>query len=121
MENLLNDINEPTEKSKTNEVDNNKNNKMINDNKLKEDIINMIKTKLNNQKFLLWKENSCSFNSFLCIFLYSIKPILELEDNANLYNKTKKNNAKFCLFIIFIELINNNNFKKKLYTMIILI
>lgn len=58
---------------------------------------------LNNSRFLYWKDNSCSFDSFICIFIYTIQPFAHV----------LKTNKNFELFIKFIKFINNHNFNKE--------
>jgi len=57
------------------------------------------------------EDNSCYFDKFIYIFLHSLKLILELDRNINLFNKTRMNNKKVCLFI---EFINNKNFNEEI-------
>ena len=68
---------------------------------------------LNTKKFLFWKNNSCAFDSFLSIFINSIKPNIDNFKFNTEDNKTIKENKDYNLYIKFviyiINSINNNN------------
>ena len=62
---------------------------------------------------MFWKNNSCAFDSFLSIFINSIKPNIDNFKFNTEDNKTIKENKVYNLYIEFIiyiiNNINNNN------------
>ena len=75
------------------------------------------KTNLNKTCFLSWNNNSCSFDSFIAAFYYSILPnINNTKIHKHLLNDINKN-KDYSLYISFIEFIYNNirDSKLKLY------
>ena len=65
---------------------------------------------LNNKKGFKWFNNSCSFDSFLSIFIYSIYP--NIKDSLNNKNIIHKISKKFELFMKFIKDIIDNYLNK---------
>lgn len=69
---------------------------------------------LYNKKSFLNYNNSCSFTSFLSIFIFAINPAITKEYNNNIiieniiYNKNKLNELKFELYLKFINEIKNS-------------
>lgn len=112
-EDLLTEINDSNKIYISNIDKKNNGNNLINNNEIGNQFSCIIKTELNNHKFLIWKDNSCSLDSFLCIFLYCINPLLELKENLNLYNDEKNNNNIFELFLKFIDFINSKHFNEE--------
>ena len=68
---------------------------------------------LNNKKGFLNKYNSCSFDSFISIFIFSIKPYIDINYNIDNYNyiyKKENNNLlnNYELYLKLINIINQN-------------
>ena len=107
---MLEEIDQNNEEVEEQIENNNSNTSKTNSSNEEAEMEEVNSNNLNNKKGFKWFNNSCSFDSFLSIFIYSIYP--NIKDSLNNKNITHKISKKFELFMKFINDIIDNYLNK---------